>query len=824
MKRALIFSLLVSTSISAFARATLDSHPEKTSPADSQKDIRASEEARSSQSPVASDEIIVTARRRNENLQDVPISITAVSGKALAARGVRDALDLQYQTPSLSVSTNGASRTSVSYALRGQRSQEVQLLTDSPVGTYFAEVVMPRTYGFGTAFYDIQNVQVLKGVQGTLFGRNMTGGAVLVEPNHPDLNEVHVEGVTQYGNYNMKDLYGMINVPIISDVLAIRLAGKYRNRDGFTTDISTGRPYDNQNYYALRPSVELHLGRFQSYTVFDYLREREHGTALRLTGYALQDPLNGGHTVIASQIGASPFFPIAAGSPPQDLLAIFNRDLALGHYRVDYGNVGTTSLDGTPGLPYNNIKNWGISNKSTFTAGSLTVKNIFGYRKIEYVNHTDYDGSAAALILPVQRSRTKDVSEEFQIQGTPFGSRFQFTVGGYYLRESGIDGANPSTFPQLTSIGFASNIPPLAPYFLSQLAPFFLESNVSKGVARSYAFYGAGTYTLTESFKLSGGVRYNNDARTATVDPYYISLVIPGAGSGFCVFNGLGSFSREACAHTRTLKNSAMTWDATLQYEPTPDFTSYVSVRQGYRAGGFNLRAQDDVTFTPFQPEHVREYEVGLKNRFEMGTARLNTSFALFFQNYTNVQKQGTLTVGTQVESIVTNTTAQHDYGGELELNLVLPNGVSANAFYSYVDNKIIKGGNGSYPMWGIPHHQVGAGVTYAHDLSSIGTLNGNINATYRSSAPLDDFDAVSVQKGYALVNARIGVSDIAGTHLGAAIFANNITNKYYAIGGVSIESNGPVRGGINPGGGAGTATSAFGEPRTYGVELSFRF
>ena len=770
-------------------------------------------------------EIIVTARRRAESLQDVPISITAVSGDTLTKRGVRDALDLQYQTPSLTVTSNGASRTSVSYSIRGQRTQEAQLMTDPPVGTYFAEVVMPRTYGFGTAFYDIGNVQVLKGVQGTLFGRNMTGGAVLVEPNHPQFDAIHAEGTAQYGNYGMVDLSGMVNVPVISDVLAVRVAGKYRDRKGFTTDVSNGRDYDDQHYYAFRASAELKLGRLNSYTVFDYMNEKEHGTALKLIGYALADPINGQPTVIAQQIGASPFFPVAAGAPPQDLITLFNRDIALGKYQVNFGGAGTTVLDGTPGLPYNNIKNWGITNKTTFTAGPVTFKNIFGYRKISYVNHTDYDGSEAALILPVQSSNTEDFSEEFQMQGTPFGSRFNLTMGGYFFSESGVDGAVPSTFPQLTAIGFASNIPPLAGYFLTQPASFYTQSNFGRGLARSYAFYAAGTYSLTDSIKLSGGVRYNNDLRRATVEPYYINLAIPGGPTAPCVFDGLGTFSRAQCAHTSELKNDAVTWDATLQYEPNPNLTAYVTTRKGYRAGGFNLRATDDLTFKPFQPETVQEYEAGLKNRFELGGgARLNTSIAVYYQDYKNVQKQNAVLSGSSIETIVTNVAAQHDYGAEFEADLFLPGGLSANFFYSYINNKVIRGDNGGYAMQGVPKHQLGGGITYSREISGFGALSANVNASYRSSVPLDDFDALSIQKGYAIVNARIGVDNIAGTKIGVAAFVNNLTNKYYMIGGIFLESNGPVRAGISPGGGPGFSMASYGEPRTYGIELSFKF
>ncbi|MBB5698631.1 TonB-dependent receptor [Sphingomonas yantingensis] len=825
MKAAYLIAAVSQLALASTANAqTATSQPPAEAPA-AQTAGDASETDAQASDRASGGDILVTARRREERIQDVPVSITAVSGEALVERGVTDAFGLQSQTPSLSVTANGASRTSVAYAIRGQRTQEAQLLTDQPVGAYYAEVVAPRPYGFGSNFYDIQSVQVLKGVQGTLFGRNMTGGAVLVEPNHPDLSDYHAEVTGQYGNYDLKDVTGMVNIPVVKDVFALRVAGKYRDRTGFTRDVSTGRDYDDQHYYAFRVSGELKLGRLRNFLTFDYLKQDEHGTGLKLIGYNLVDPRNGQPTVIAQQIGASPFFPLAAGAPPQDLVANFNRALALGRYRIDTGGVGTNpTIDGAAGIPYNRIKNYGIINKTTFDAGPVTFKNIFGYRKIDYVNHTDYDGSPNALIFPIQFSNTENYSEEFQMQGTPFGDAFQLTTGGYFFLEKGTDGAFANTFPQLTSIGYASGFPALAGVFLTQNADAFNQSQIGEGLARSYAFYLSGTYNLTDQFKVSGGVRYNNDLRRATVGPSVPNLVIPGFGTGFCVFNGFGAVPLNDCSFTRRLKNEAVTWDATLQYQTDSDLNLYVSARRGYRAGGFNLRAQSDVAFRPFQPETVQEYEAGIKNSFDLGVGKLTTNLAAFFQDYKNVQRQQNIVVGAQIATIVSNIGVQHNYGGEFEANLNFDNGLSLNLFYSYVDIKVIEGDNGTIALNSIPKHQVGGGITYNRDIDGVGDLNANVNATYRSDTPLDDFDLGAVQPGYALANARVGVSRIGGSNFGVAVFANNIFNTYYMQGGLYLASGGPAVGGVPPSGGPGFSASTFGEPRTYGIELSAKF
>ncbi|MDO7836350.1 TonB-dependent receptor [Sphingobium sp. HBC34] len=797
------------------------------------QDTLAPQPASEAAAPQNDDAIVVTARRREESLQDVPISITALSGDALKNRGVRDSLDLQSSVPSLSVTSQSPNRAALGYAIRGQRSNEQQLLTDPPVGVYFAEVVMPRPYGMSNSFYDLRNVQVLKGVQGTLFGRNMTGGAVLIEPEHPNLNNFggYVQG--QYGNYNMVDLEGAVNLPIVSDVFAVRASGKYRDRDGYTTDVSSGRKFDDEHFYSFRVSAEINTGNFRNYAVFDYYKQNINGAGIKLTNYTTTDPINGNPTVIGQQIGASPFFPVAAGVAPQNIVALANAALALGKYKVDYGNFGVGPLYANRvRTPFQKVRNWGITNRTELDVGDVTFRNIFGYRESSFQVVGDYDGFGAALIQPDQFARPRQISEEFQMLGKPFGDKFQLTMGAYYFREWGRDGSINSNFPQLTAIGFASPRPPattnpLAGYFLNQPADFYESSSVGDAVANSWAVYAAGTYQLTDEFSFAGGIRYNRDSRSLTLEPFYTRLTIPlGGGAALvapCNYDGLGTYTRDNCSQDRLLKNDAVTWDATVQYQPNRDVTAYAAIRRGYRAGGFSLRGTTTATTRPFQPETVLEYEVGVKNNFHIGSARLNTSAALFYQDYKDVQKQNAILVQGQSVTVVTNTTAQENYGGEFEASLSFPGGLSLNAFYSLVKIKIKEGGAGSLPYQGIPKHQLGGGIAYSRDLD-FGVLNANLNGSYRSGAPLDEYDVVSYQKGYALFNARLGVDKVGGSGIGIAAFVRNITNRYYKIGSISLESNGPIINGVNPGGGVGFSSAVYGDPRTYGVEASFKF
>jgi len=733
--------------------------------------------------------IVVTARRREEALQDVPISITAVSGEALTQSGISDALGFQSRIPSLSLANQGTTRNELGFAIRGQRTQESQLLTDPPVGTYFAEVVQARSVGFANALYDLQSVQVLKGVQGTLFGRNMTGGAVLIEPNRPaDILEGEIRG--QIGNYKMRDLYGMINIPVTQGV-ALRVAGKTRERKGFTTDVLTGRDYDDQNYDSFRASLKLNpTDWIESNTIFDYIRTREHGTALIGTAADPNSQALGAYAVLASY-----------GYSVSDPVAQFAEQQSRGRYKFASGAGTGGPLDAYGTQPYERLKNYGITNRTTMDLGAITLKNIFGYRKLIFDQIMDLDGVPAYLITSNRYRNIEQYSEEFQGQGKALGDKLDYILGVYYFIEKGRDGSTSSQFPELAII--SSGLPLTTP------AATFLNSYAGSGRAKTYAAYAAGTYSITDAFKLSAGLRYTVDKRNATVVASYPNL-------GLCFFrleDGTTP-SLADCGQSNSKKWDAITWDVTLQYEPSDALTTYISTRRGFRAGGFSLRAASAEELQPFNPETVQEYEVGLKTRNGLGRATLTSSLAIFYQDYKNVQKQtSAIDSSGNVNTIITNTARQRNYGGELELGLIAGE-LNVNAFYSYVGVDITKGRQpGEFELVGSPHHQLGANIAYSRLLpGDAGAVSVNLNATYRSAQYLDKNDVQSRQPGYELVNLRAGWDNVMGTGLGAALFVNNLTKSYYRIGVIGIYNE------------AGYISSVYGEPRTYGMELSYKF
>jgi iron complex outermembrane receptor protein len=231
------------------------------------------------------DEIIVTARRREESLQSVPISMTAMTGEQLQESGVTSVRDLQAHVPSLVVATQGTDRMVVGFGIRGMRSTSFLVLDDPAVGTYFAEGVQVRTYGFGETLFDIQSIQVLKGPQGTLFGRNNTGGAILVEPNKPSTLGFEAQATAGGGSHGLYYGNGAVNIPV-TDTVALRVAGSIKKSDGYSTNILSGQKWDNDGSQAGRVSLLLWPSdSVKSTFILDYLHADQAPNSTRIKGF-----------------------------------------------------------------------------------------------------------------------------------------------------------------------------------------------------------------------------------------------------------------------------------------------------------------------------------------------------------------------------------------------------------------------------------------------------------------------------------------------------------------------------------------------------------
>lgn len=600
-------------------------------------------------------DIIVTARRIEERLQDVPISVQVFNQQALANANVTNAQDLATLTPSLSTTTNFGSENST-FALRGF----VQETGTAPsVGVYFADAVAPRgpSQGFPAGdgagpgmFFDLQNVQVLKGPQGTLFGRNTTGGAVVLVPQKPtDRFEGYLEG--SIGNFDMHRLQGVINVPL-GDTARFRIGADWQQRDGFMKNVTNigPRDFDDINYVAVRASLVVDLSdSIENYTVASYTNSDNNGHIAKLQAAAV--PLD-------------PFGGLLAG---QALASMAKQD-ANGFWSVT-NDMATT---------YQKARTWQVVNNTKWQVNdNLTIRNIISYAQLWTKTKTPLFGTQFSVprglffagipgvVDPVPNidipfnfaainhlpdgfsSNQATFTEEFRLEGS--ADRLTYQAGVYYENSTprSLIGSQSPTF-----IG-CSNLDALI--CTAPLPSSGVNYTAAKNAFRSTGLYAQATYDLTEKLKLTGGFRYTWDRVNSFSQriTYTFPTFVPNATPILPIVSLTTDPATVVVSHctdqapirtapgctlTESKSWSAPTWLIGLDFKPTDNVLLYAKYMRGYRTG--NIKSDVPIEFHIFNPEKVDTYEIGAKTSFETGGIRGNFNIAGFYNNFRNQQIQ----------------------------------------------------------------------------------------------------------------------------------------------------------------------------------------
>jgi iron complex outermembrane receptor protein len=793
------------------------------------------------------EEIVVTARRVEERLQDVPISITVFTQDQLNKNNVNNAVDLASITPSLSVNNNFGNE-NTSFAIRGF----VQDAGTAPsVGTYFGDVVAPRgpaqtqagdSVGPGS-FFDLQNIQVLKGPQGTLQGRNTTGGAVLLVPRKPTaISEAYAE--VSAGNYGMERVQGMLNAPL-TDAARFRIAVDRQKRDGWLHNISGigPRDYNDVNYAAVRASLVLDLTtNLENYTIGSYSKSDTHGSVQKL--------------IAASSAGFNPPNP-AVGLP--NFFGLFSTgQLAAEAAR----GAGFWDVEAAVPNPRSLIEQWQIINTTTWHASdTLTVKNIASYAEFKDVQYSPLFGinwqvsnlpapypfifpqgipAAFAGIAPPPGGNTAHQStytEELQAQGSALDARLTYQAGAY-LEWSDPLGAVGNEGGQLLPCADVATLncnDVLGAVFGRPVGA--VNYAVGKTTFRDQGVYSQSSYSLTDTLKLTAGARYTWDKQTNTSTR--ITDIFPTPATPVSVCTDLTT--SPTCAATFEKKSSKPTWMIDLDYKPADDMLLYGKYARGYRAGGIFAAAPLD--HRTFNPEKVDNFEVGLKTAWH-GAVPGAFNLAVFYNNFTDQQVQigylaapGAFVVPT---TAILNAGKSRIYGTEAELSISPVQDLVFDLNYTYLNAQIREIGNltstdpnyvsNSFitpgtPLALSPKNKAALSGTYTLPLDkTIGAISFGASFIYISPQltnyaylnPLNvtvmgaDLGTVSSR---SLLNLNLGWTSIFGSHIDVTAFGTNVTNKKYFQ---FIPGVGSVNSAIE--------TAALGEPRMYGVRLRYSF
>lgn len=772
-----------------------------------------------------SGEIIVTARRREESIQDVPVAITAFGEEQLQNRQIRAESDLQRSVPGLTIrETEGSNQ--IAYSIRGQT-------IDAFTGSFLAVVPYVndvQASGAGSSnFYDLQSIQVLKGPQGTLFGRNSTGGAVLINTAQPT-NEFEGKITGTYGNYNFIDVKAMVNIPLMEDKVLLRLAGNISRRDGYQENIFLNAPVKHlgkSKKDSGRASLTLQPSdAFKNTTVFEYTKTGGNSTAVvpwsvNLPGST--DPVTGLPLATSAAFLYSPSLDLAfgagawaqylalhPGADPAGYPAVVARQRnELGAYKVN------AFIDG---VPFFRGKSWYVNNTTTYDVGSDTViKNIFGFTKSRSHYNITEQGSPYYLQCTCNPftgdygndEHNRAFSNELQLQGHAFGGSLDYILGAFFYKAK-TDTHWPQNYFELLPF-----LPGSAP---NGVTSSFSQRNTSK------AIFGQASYHITPQITFTLGGRYTWEKVSLRQLPDGNGLDPDGSGVG-------DQFAK------LTTKFDKPSWTVGLDYKPTDDLMLYVVHRGSWRSGGINGVAPMYPTGAAgggalFKPETAKDVEIGLKWGGLVGGRRAHFNIAAYKQWIKGVQRAEFPIVdrdgpgGEDPHSVAVtiNVPKATVQGFEVDAAFELTDwleigGNLARTKAKYTDNQAIIFGNlfdfNSYadtPSWAGTAYVV---LTLPVD-ESVGKirLRGDIYAQNRQYFSNNEFSITPGTRlpGYSLINARLDWQDIMGSKVSAAVFATNITNKDYFVGGLSQGAS------------LGESAAAPGRPRMYGIELGYEF
>lgn len=704
--------------------------------------------------------IIVTARRKEENLQDVPQAVSAFSSETLLRAGVTKAEDLVRITPSLQFSRFVGNPAATSFGIRGQRTNDIRIHSDSAVIPYVAEVPQKLPFGLGiTGFLDVQSVQVLRGPQGTLFGRNSTGGAILITPNTPT---DQFEGNAKFtlGNYQKIEGQATVNVPIAEGV-GFRAAFIAGQRDPWYKNRSGGQDFNGEKYHGGRASFKVESGDFTSTFYGDYLKFEGTGQPGKI-------------------VAVNPNGPVPSVLPV--LTATLQANLASDFY---------SATTGVPTSSYARV--WGVSNTTTLrVSDTVVLKNVVGYRNVAYNQYTDADQTALPIVDSFIPGDGRQFSEEFQVQYDK--DNLHIIGGAFYFTEKGRDYNNGVSVAFFSPVVFDHHLK-------NDAKSLFLE----------------GTVDVTPELHLTAGARYTWDKRYRNARNFDVS-----GGAQVCRIRDANGVRQPnaSCFSEVTAKFKKPTFNLTAKYDLSPDQQVYASWRRGYRTGGVLLDPVLPLGNTPYAPETVDSYEAGYKAEYNLGgDAALRFNVAGYYSKYNNIQKNQnivTLFGATPVlQTITVNAAKATIYGLELESTLALSKNVQFNGSYSYThpkyDRYVIGGVDLSAQSFGfVPKHKLSGSALFSLPVGD-DSINLAPSISYQSSQEIEENTGPGThQKGYVLVNFRAEYELSNGLKLG--VYVNNLTRQKFYVAGNNLYKT------------VGYTVAYPGEPRMFGVDLSARF
>lgn len=776
------------------------------------------------------EEVVVTARQREERAQTVPIPITALSAEQLVTRNLMEVRDLEKLSPNTSIDYSAVNGNAIQVFIRGIGQTNWAATQDPKIGMYVDGVYFSRPQGALVDFNDVERVEVLRGPQGTLFGRNTTAGLIHIINNRPSTDGFESDITLGAGNDGQSNYGLVVNAPL-SENWAARLALSGQQADGVMINSFTGKDRGNEDSTNARFALRYQGDKLDAQLSYTNFEADERGPLGSCTWHATDDPFvalgRGGVLSLATIFGTF--------SSVRENCIGTTRDVSIDttndeNIRADVDNV--------------------VLNLS-YDFGSLTLDSITSKRDIEHFSGTwgwvmgNGPGSNMLEILN-NYGDTEAMSQEIRLSGV--SDSVEWVVGAYWFEEETDESLDVPLFRDVMAPD-----PAVWPLFYAPdgaggtLGAAALGAQLYGSRSQTYdvtnenqAFFAEVTFSLNEKWDLTVGARRTNDDRDFTriqtlfngqPDPFYFCPGMPVVE----LAPGVVAAGSDRCRQTVSYRKT--TPRVIASYQASDDVMLYGSYSLGYSSGGFN----QDTRMRPYLPETADNYEFGMKSDLLDGRMRFNAT--VFHNEYKNQQ----LTVGRLVDGQPTadliNAQQATLSGVEIETMARLSDSLTFTATMGYIrgdydeftvmDNVTVVSGDGSLSSQEVERDlsdtEFGSGPSYSFDLGLMhnmslgdsGELMTSIGATFKDATDYTLNNTPSSQQpSYWVVDGRM-TWFMANDKTSVSLWVNNLFDKDYVT--TMLDQAGDIQiGGIDQG--LGMAASYWGEPRRYGLELKHRF
>lgn len=746
-------------------------------PAAAQDDTHASED------DFGVSEIVVTAQRREQNLQDVPVAVTAFSGETIAELGITSSADIAEIVPNVEIGLPAGDGNQPLIYIRGVGLSDTNSNNAGPNGVYVDEVYVSSPGAQTFQLFDLERVEVLKGPQGTLYGRNATGGAINFITARPSY-DFQAQGSLSYGSFDTINTEAAIGGPI-SENVRFRLSGTSAQSEGYVRNLVTGERENGSDSVALRGQLALDITNdFEA--LFGVHGGQVDVRAPQYRSLGLLDPDTGFTTPCAAEA-------IAANQCGN----VFGYVSPQGFYDGEYNQ--SAPLE---------VENWGASARLNWDLGGVTLTSISAYDDNDKTHREDSDASPSSILHIDYGVQSESFTQELRLSNS--GSSVAWVAGVYYLHEDLNQDQTADLFRDLRALTPSGGADTTGA--TTGGAPVLFLRTLNQQTTEASAIFGQADFDLTDTLRATIGGRYNFERKHFTAaaqleDDFIDGLAIPGGVLPLYAFDNRASFEN-------------VSFKLGLDYDLSDDIMAYASVSTGFKSGGFNGGflsfdpAEAEQQAQPFNEETLTAYEIGLKSMLFDGRMRFNT--AAFYYDYQGLQLYTLVNTGAIPLVLLDNAANATIYGAEFEM-IARPSDrleitLNLGLLNTEVTDFVSAGTDYTSNQLALSPEVTFSGVAnYEIPLTPGLALAIQPSFSYRSSQFFSaDNNPLLQQDGYWLLDGRVALISEDG-HWEAALFGRNLTDEEYINYAVDLSDFGFIQ-------------QFRGEPRIFGAELRLRY